>query len=173
MRTRILLLLLLAASALAAVATWEIARRDGMARREAGIDERLSLAAGTVVTEADRFGYLPSVVGEDDRIAGVLPGSDGAAVDPANRYLEVVNAAAGTHDLFVMNAAGFTLATSNWRAPDSRLGKYYGFRKYFKDAMKDGEGRYYAIGATGGIPGYYIARKIQGSAAASASPSSR
>ncbi|MFO1059037.1 MAG: ATP-binding protein [Dongiaceae bacterium] len=160
MRFRLLLAVLLSASVSAAAAAWYIAFQDGMARLGADLDGGLSLAAGTVATEADRFRYLPSVVGQDERIGRLLRAPDDAAVDVANRYLEVVSTAAGTHDLFVMNAAGLTLASSNWREPDSRVGKSYWFRNYFKDAMRDGEGRYYAIGATSGIPGYYIARRI-------------
>src|SRR5262249_48489582 len=54
-----------------------------------------------------------------------------------------------------------TQASSNWNDADSRVGKNYKFRPYFKDAVEKGEGRYYAIGATGHIPGYYLAGRVE------------
>src|SRR5262249_29553583 len=100
------------------------------------------------------------------RAAGVRRGP--IRVDLANQYLETVNRSARSHDLFVMDATGTTLASSNWQDAHSRVGVNYGWRVYFKDAVAtdavapgEGEGRLYAIGATGGIPGYYLARRVE------------
>lgn len=53
------------------------------------------------------------------------------------------------------------MASSNWQDNDSRVGINYGYRVYFKDAVARGEGRLYAIGATSGIPGYYLAHRVE------------
>jgi C4-dicarboxylate-specific signal transduction histidine kinase/ActR/RegA family two-component response regulator len=164
MRLRTVLLLLTTAAVLAAAtaATWFLARNDALADLERRADEGLSLKKGNIVTEADRYRYLPSIVAQDDRILKLLDGPDGPMrVDLANRYLETVNRSAGTHDLFVLDKTGTTLASSNWQDADNRVGKNYGFRVYFKDAVATGEGRLYAIGATGGIPGYYLAHRVE------------
>src|SRR5262249_51648803 len=83
-----------------------------------------------------------------------------------NRYLEAVNRSAGSLALFVMDSTGRTLASSNWRDATSFVGKSYEFRPYFKDAVEKGEGRYYAIGATSGIPGYFLSHRIETAAGA-------
>ena len=170
MRSRTVLLLLTTAAVLAiTAATWFVAVWLADPARRA--DEGLALKKSNIVTEADRYQYLPFVVALDDRILKLLdealrrsPGARRGPDDPinrANRYLETVNREARSHDLFVMDATGTTLASSNWRDSDSRVGVNYGWRVYFKDALATGEGRLYAVGATGGIPGYYLARRVE------------
>jgi C4-dicarboxylate-specific signal transduction histidine kinase len=172
MRSRTVLGTLFAAAALAATAAaWLIAREAALKDLRERADKGLSLDASSVATESERYGHLPFVVAQDERILQLLDTSGGALwVDRANRYLETVTqqvrvqatpgAKVTPHDLFVLDATGTTLASSNWQDPDSRVGKNYKFRPYFLDAMKAGEGAYYAIGATGGIPGYYLAHRI-------------
>ena len=162
MRSRIILLALLAAVVLAATAgTWFIARDSELTALRKRADDGLSLKRNNVVTEAGRYGHLPFVVAQDAQIRRLLDRPrDPWSVEDANRYLEAVNHRGGSHDLFVMDATGLTLASSNWRDPDSRVGRRYGFRPYFQDAIKSGEGHYYAIGATGGVAGYYLSHLI-------------
>jgi histidine kinase len=164
MRSRTVLLLLTSAAVLAAAtaATWFVVYDAALVDLERRADEGLSLKKSNIITEADRYRYLPSVVAQDDRILKLLDGpGDPIRVDLANRYLETVNRSAGTHDLFVLDATGTTLASSNWQDEDNRVGKNYGFRVYFNDAVAKGGGRQYAIGATGGIPGYYLAHRVE------------
>jgi C4-dicarboxylate-specific signal transduction histidine kinase len=172
MRSRTVLGTLIVAAVLAATAAaWLITREAELRGLRERADKGLSLDASSVASESERYGHLPFVVAQDERILQLLDtGGDALWVDRANRYLETVaqqvrvQATPGgkvmPHDLFVMDATGTTLASSNWQDPDSRLGKNYKFRPYFQDAMKTGEGAYYAIGATGGIPGYYLAHRI-------------
>jgi two-component system C4-dicarboxylate transport sensor histidine kinase DctB len=163
MRSRTVLLLLSAAAVLAAAAAaWLIARDAAHADLGKRADEGLSLKRSNILTEAERYRYLPFVALQDERIRQLLDsGGDASWVDPANRYLATVNGSAGSHDLFVMDRTGKTLASSNWQDSDSRVGKNYKFRPYFKDAIEKGEGRYYAIGSTGGIPGYFLSHSIE------------
>ena len=150
MRLRTVLLLLTTAAVLAAAAAaWKVAYDMELADLAGRADEGLLLKKSNVVTEADRYRYLPSVVAQDDRILKLLDGPDDPIrVDLANRYLETVNRSAGSHDLFVMDDTGTVLASSNWQDADSRVGMNYGDRVYFKDAMLTGEGRQYVIGRT-------------------------
>jgi len=164
MRLRTVLLLLTTAAVLAATAaTWFVARNVALTDLLRRTDEGLSLKKSNIVTEADRYRYLPFVVAQDDRILKLLDRPDDPIrVDLANRYLETVTRSAGSHDLFVMDATGTTLASSNWQDKEkTRVGVNYGDRIYFQDAVATGEGRLYAIGRTGGIPGYYLARRVE------------
>ncbi len=56
---------------------------------------------------------------------------------------------------YLMDADGLTVASSNRDAADSFLGKNYGFRPYFRDALVGRTAQYYAVGITSGKPGFY------------------
>ena len=60
-----------------------------------------------------------------------------------------------------MDKNGKTIASSNRNAPDSFVGKSYGFRPYFKQAIKGTTGRYFAVGVTSKAPGYYVSRPVR------------
>jgi len=152
----------IAATALVGYATYQLKLSD--LRRAA--DESLSLKSHNVVTEVERYRYLPFVVAQDPRIGLLLDSrGDPDAVDRANRYLETVNAAAGSAVLYVLDGAGEALAASNWReGSKSFVGKSYAFRTYFKDALARGTGSEYAIGSTTGIPGYFLSKRFVTSA---------
>jgi len=57
---------------------------------------------------------------------------------------------------YLMDTTGKTIASSNRQAPDSFVGHNYGFRPYFKQAIGGSVGRYFAVGVTSKVPGYYI-----------------
>jgi len=158
-RLRILLLLLSAVAVLLVTAfAWLLESRAGLQalKRQAG--ESLSLKSRNVQAEVERFRYLPFVLSQDERILGLLDKQDDReAVDTANGYLDTVNNSAGSNALFVVDATGIALASSN----RSFIGNSYAFRPYFKDAKSKGEGRYYAVGATTREPGYFLSRRIQ------------
>jgi PAS domain S-box-containing protein len=62
---------------------------------------------------------------------------------------------------YVMDKNGKTIASSNRNAPDSFVGKNYGFRPYFKQAIKGITGRYFAVGVTSKAPGYYVSQPVR------------
>ena len=64
--------------------------------------------------------------------------------------------------IYVMDLSGNCLAASNWRAPDSFVGKNYKFRPYFQQALAGQVGRYVAKGVTSAKVGYYLARPVMG-----------
>ncbi len=63
--------------------------------------------------------------------------------------------------VYIMDGSGTTVAASNRNAPDSFVGKNYGFRPYFKQAMAGKVGRYFAMGVTSKVPGYYVSYPIR------------
>jgi PAS domain S-box-containing protein len=62
---------------------------------------------------------------------------------------------------YLMDRTGKTIASSNRREPDSFVGRSYAFRPYFKTAMDGGTGRYFAVGVTSKVPGYYVSQPLQ------------
>lgn len=149
----------LLAALVAAALAWLVAERWSMASLRAGLDQSLLLTSRAVEAEIDRFRALPDVAGEDARVRAAL--LDPRALDEANRYLETVAAHAGASELFLINAEGRTIAASNWNRDGSFVGEYYSFRPYFRQAMQEGRGQFYAIGVTTGVPGFFLSTRVQ------------
>lgn len=92
-------------------------------------------------------------------VPGAVAGS--AVARRTDAYLEAVAQASGASILYVIDATGLTRAASNHRDPDSLVGNTYTWRPYFQDAMAGAEARYYAMGATTFVAGYYFARPVE------------
>lgn len=128
---------------------------------EGQLQRSLVLTNRAVATEVERFRYLPLVLGEDARIRALAGnGRSPAVVDAANRYLRTVVKQAGAAELYVLDNRGIALVASNYSTAESFVGHDYNFRPYFQDALRLGEGRYYAIGVTTKKPGYFLSSRI-------------
>jgi two-component system C4-dicarboxylate transport sensor histidine kinase DctB len=53
-----------------------------------------------------------------------------------------------------------TVAASNWKLPSSYVGHNYAFRPYFRQTLSQGTGRFYAVGVTTGVPGYFLSSAV-------------
>lgn len=62
----------------------------------------------------------------------------------------------------MLDHTGLAVAASNWRLPSSYVGHNYGFRPYFSQTRTQGTGRFYAVGVTSGIPGYFLSSAVLG-----------
>jgi two-component system, NtrC family, C4-dicarboxylate transport sensor histidine kinase DctB len=155
-------MLALMAAGLAAALVWLLAERWLNARLFAELDQSLLLTSRAVEAEIDRFRALPDVAGEDARIRAAL--LDARALGAANHYLETVAGHAGALELFLINSQGLTIAASNWNRAGSFVGQNYGFRPYFRQAMAQGRGQFYAIGVTTGVPGFFLSTRVQSGA---------
>ena len=147
---------------LAAVAVWQLAqsvRESGLAAIEALGVQRLELYAGTLSTAVDKYAFLPTILTRDGDIRALLASpADPRLVERVNRKLHVTNGDAGSAALYLLDPAGSTLAASNWAEATSFVGHAYGFRPYFLQALSGGNGRWFGIGVTTQMPGYFIAR---------------
>ncbi|WP_429819403.1 ATP-binding protein [Ensifer sp. B1-9] len=125
------------------------------------LQRSLVLTKRAIATEIERFRYLPVVVGEDARVRALAQGERSAlALAAANNYLETIVRQAGPAELYILDENGTTLAASNHATPESFVGHDYSFRPYFREAMRAGDGRFYAIGVTTKRPGYFLASRI-------------
>ena len=153
-RYGVLVLVAVLAVAVLAGSTWWLAKRHGLERLESGLRDRLTINLRSVETEIERFRYLPDVISQDERILRLLAEGGGLGDVPlANAYLQAVRGMSGADELYVLDLTGETLAASNWNEDGSFVGHNYAFRPYFTDAMKQGAGRFYAVGVTTGRPG--------------------
>lgn len=102
--------------------------------------------------------HLPFVLARDPRYSD---GFEPVSVDPGvNMRLSQLSREAGLEAIYVMDSGGVVLAASNAGQPNSFLGQNYGFRPYFQEALAGARSDYFAIGATSGRPGYFVAEPV-------------
>ena len=118
---------------------------------------RLSLYRSTVVAELDRFSHLTFVLARDPFVIGTAAGG---ATTPLDARLAAFAGRSGLDAIYLMDPQGLTIAASNAGQPGSFVGQNYGFRPYFQQALAGRQGRFYGIGATTGLPGYFIADAV-------------
>jgi two-component system C4-dicarboxylate transport sensor histidine kinase DctB len=133
------------------------------ALREAGAlsEEQLHLYGRNLQTLIDRYRALPAVLALDPEMSKSLAGPlSKEAQEQLNLKLEQLNRAAGSSTLELLDRTGLAVAASNWRLPSSYVGHNYGFRPYFLQTRTLGAGRFYAVGVTTGIPGYFLSQAV-------------
>lgn len=123
---------------------------------------RLSLYRSTVTAEIERFSHLTYVLARDPFVMEVARAkrSQGSAAAALNLRLKTFADAAGLDAIYLMRPDGETIATSNADQANSFIGQNYAFRPYFNTALEGAQGRFYGIGSTTGLPGYFIADPV-------------
>ncbi len=110
-------------------------------------------------SELQKFRLLPVALAEYPDVAAMLKmgsGDNAQINDRLERLATKTNAAV----IYVLDRDGKTLAASNYRKPASFVGKNYGFRPYFRDAMAKGDAELFALGTVSFRPGLYLSRRI-------------
>lgn len=120
---------------------------------------RLSLYQSSVTAELERFSHLTHVLAQD---GAVIETAQGNKTGNLNGRLADFAQKAGLDAIYLMDTEGMTIAASNHLQDNSFIGQSYAFRPYFRAARTGAQGRFYAIGATTGLAGYFIADAVRG-----------
>ncbi|MEP6016852.1 MAG: ATP-binding protein [Paracoccaceae bacterium] len=150
--------LLLVLAALLAVASFNGAHVYFRSEEVSKAQGRLSLYRSTVIAEIERFSHLTFVLARDPFVIETAQGGDTAALDV--RLADFADQA-GIDAIYLMDRTGLTVSASNATSPSSFVGQNYAFRPYFKNAMDGEQARFYGIGATTGLPGYFISDAVK------------
>ncbi|MFJ1341110.1 ATP-binding protein [Pseudomonas caricapapayae] len=138
------------------------AKRQSMVEDASRASQQLGLYATSLHTLIERYRALPAVLALDPELINALSGPVNEQVqDALNRKLERINGAANSSTLELLDRTGLAVAASNWRLPSTYVGSNYGFRPYFKQTRSQGTGRFYAVGVTSGVPGYFLSSAVQ------------
>ncbi|WP_020410583.1 sensor histidine kinase [Hahella ganghwensis] len=113
-----------------------------------------------LLTTVEKFEYFPAILTFDPRFNLLLKNNQ--INQGISGLLDKYNLAADSDEIFIMNAEGITLASSNYQDATSFVGRSYAFRPYFADAMQGKTGFYYAVGVTTGKAGLFISAPIWG-----------
>lgn len=114
----------------------------------------------------ERYETLPFALSfqNEAKLALQQPNST-ATIEELNHILKTIQLQAKVAAIYVMDTKGKTIAASNWDNEQSYIGKNFGFRPYFIDALHGKAGRFYGIGSTTAEPGYFIAQPVYGALA--------
>ncbi|MEX3008303.1 ATP-binding protein [Hoeflea sp. TYP-13] len=127
---------------------------SGERRRSA---DRMSLYLSTLVSALEEHQHLPFILSWDPLVVRAVEGGD---TDELNLRLESFANEASIDAIYLMDPTGLTIAASNWNESPTFVGKNYGFRPYFKEALTGRRGDFFAIGATTQQPGYFISEPV-------------
>lgn len=155
-------LLILAGAAIVATLATHQAQRHSLEDDAARAQQQLSLYANTLQTLIERYRALPAVLALDAQMRDALQGPVTPEITRTlNLKLEQINGAAQSSTLELLDRNGLAIGASNWRLPSSYVGHNYGFRPYFTQTKANGVGRFYAVGVTSGIPGYFLSNAVR------------
>ena len=150
-------------AAVASIGLYLVSYQYFLSEEHSKVQGRLSLYQSSVKAELERFSHLTYVLSKDSFVIGTAEG-DGTGT--LNRRLEDFAAQAGLDAIYLMDKNGITISASNYRDVRSFVGQNYAFRPYFQSALSGEQGQFYAIGATTGLPGYFIANVVLNDVAA-------
>ncbi|MFD1626187.1 sensor histidine kinase [Azospirillum griseum] len=152
-------LLVLLTALLIGAAAFRASETAGLAAlRETG-RHRLDLYAASLEREIDKYAFFPATLELERDVLDLAAGRPAPKAD-VNRFLERLNQRTGTLAIYVMNAQGRVVASSNWNRPDSFIGEDLFYRPYFIAAAAGRPGRFYGIGTTRNEPGYFLSSTL-------------
>ena len=132
--------------------------KEGASRAQA----TLRLTIQSLEGRLRRYEVLPVLLADDEVIRSLaLDAANPDLRSRANQWLKQQNMAVEASDIYVMTLDGKTVAASNFDRPDSFIGQNFEYRPYFKDAAAGSKGRFFALGTTSGVRGYYFASPVR------------
>ena len=121
----------------------------------------LNIAVEGLDSTLERFEPLAKLIAERPILTQLLKDPDNQGLLPfVNEQLRLTALTLGVSDVYLMDIGGTTIAASNYRKDTSFVGRNYGFRPYFRQALEGGLGRYFARGTTTGQRGYFFAAPV-------------
>ncbi|MES2540157.1 MAG: ATP-binding protein [Pseudomonadota bacterium] len=154
--------LLAAGAVLLVLGVERMASRTALGDGQVRAETTLRQTVNALDSHLGRFEALPALLAQDDDVLAVLARpQDAQRLQAMNRWLAETNALIEASDLYLINLAGDTIAASNHARPDSFVGQNFSYRPYFTAARDGGSGRYFALGTTSGVRGYYFASPVR------------
>lgn len=130
-------------------------------RRHAGIMQtQLQGKAAELDRQLAQLAVVPRLLSRNPIITRALKSPVSHSLHAANEALLAAQQDSNAAFAFLMDLQGETLASSNFRDEVSFVGRNYGFRPYFRKALAPSEATFFAVGATTGVPGYFVANPV-------------
>lgn len=142
-----------------------VGRQYEEGRQAQEIQRSVEARAGLLRSEVERHRLLPETLAGNPLLASALGAAENEALrrqratDLSLRF-ERLAALDGSATLYLIGRDGVTAASSNHRSTTSFVGQNYAFRPYFQQAMSRGAGEHFAQGTVSGVPGLYLAQRL-------------
>jgi len=130
-------------------------------RLQKRLQTRIELQAADLDRELSQLSVLPVLLSSDPRIVEGLLHPSRESILEANQTLSNAKNVSNVAFAFLMDTKGLTIAASNWQDQVSFVGQNYQFRPYFSGALAGNKTTFFAVGATTGVPGYFIAEPVR------------
>ncbi len=142
--------------------TWQWRWQESVQQLQQAGAAQLAGHAAALGQMFERNLALPRLLALDPKLHALLGEPTSAAMQlVVNQHLAEVSQTARVQVVYVLDAQGQVLATSNWQTPSSFLGRNYSFRPYFQQAMAGGVGMLYAVGTVTHEPGLFVAQPVR------------
>ena len=123
--------------------------------------QRLDFYTATLDSALDKYESLPFFLSlERDAQTLLRTPENRPLTDKVNRYLELLQRQSKVSAIYILDARGNTVAASNWDQPVSFMHHNYAFRPYYREAISQGAGKFFAVGATTREPGYFLSHRV-------------
>jgi two-component system, NtrC family, C4-dicarboxylate transport sensor histidine kinase DctB len=161
-RLRLWIWALAAASALLVPIVFRMAMGNALEVGRVRAENILHQTVNALDSHLRRYEALPALLSNDDDIRLLLSDPKNAQrIALVNLWLARTNALVEASDLYLIDLDGNTIAASNHDRADSFIGQNFSYRPYFTEARSGGSGRYFALGTTSGLRGYYFASPVR------------
>jgi two-component system C4-dicarboxylate transport sensor histidine kinase DctB len=151
-----------AAIGLSAYASQYVWRDAGLRSLQAVNEQRVQLVANAVLAEIGRQDHLPVVLSLDPDVRNALATPrDSARLQQLSRKLTLVSLEADTRALYVIGLDGRVLASDDWEAPDTLVGRNLAERPYFIKAIEVGRSTYLGLEPGSNRVRYYLAELVR------------
>lgn len=156
------LLLSLAFSLLAGALAYVYTQWSGLQSLASNARTQAVRYGNNLEREIVKFGLVPLTASLDREIVSYLQHGPSPQADARiDRYLKALNDSVGAQRTYLIDPSGSIVASSNWNAPDSFIGRNIAYRPYFQQAQPGRISPYYGIGTTGNASGYYLATAVE------------
>lgn len=123
--------------------------------------DELKVQLAYMQSRMDSLEMITHIVGSDERVVSFI----GEPEDPkllwqVNHFLTRLSVTAGSI-AYIIDPQGKVLASGNWTAEDSFVGRELGFRPYFKASLMGETAQYVAVGTTSRRLGFYVSVPIR------------
>ena len=156
---------IIAGIAAAAVLVWlggQLAGQHYARAAQTRAETALRLTVNALEADLARYEVVPLLVGDLDLIHRLAADPGNAALRrQTNAWLAEQNADVQASDIYLILPDGHTIAHSTATGPNSFIGENFSYRPYFIDAMAGHPARFYGVGTTSGVRGYYFSAPVR------------
>lgn len=139
-----------------------LAELQAMARGYARAETTLRLTVNALEADLARYEMLPQLLGDLDLVRELVADpANPALLAATNGWLARQNAALQASDIYLMLPDGLTIAASNHDLRPTFVGQNFSYRPYFIDAMRGHPARFYGVGTTSGVRGYFFSAPVR------------